>query len=145
MNEVLWYWKTFKYTNSPDTGEVSQTVLLVAYDLWLHLKSAKRYFYEVSYVLYFPKCISYEILEICGQFKILPLKQKTNAIITDIVPSYFFSHFQNDSKSESFQSNIALLVTFQKYTFLKNGDSSHHWGIQTVQTSHEICSLDDFP
>ena len=74
----------------------------------------------------------------------MPLKQKTNAIITDIVPSYFFSHFQNDSKSESFQSNIALLVTFQKYTFLRNGDYNHHWGIQMVQTLHEIFSLNDF-
>ena len=85
-----------------------------------------------------------EILQIFGHFKILPLKQKTNANITDIVSSYFFSHFQNDSKRKSFQSNNALLVTFQKYTFLKNGDFNHHWGIQMVQISHEICSLDEF-
>ena len=46
--------------------------------------------------------------------------------------------------NKSFQSNIALLVTFQKYTFLRNGDYNHHWGIQMVQTSHEIFSLNDF-
>ena len=142
--ESLWYWQTFQCTNSPSTGEVPQTVLLVGYDLWLHLKSAKRYFDEAIYVVYFPKYISYEISEISAHFKILPLKQKTNANIADIVPSYFFSHFQNDSKSKSFQSNIALLVTFQKYTFLKNGDYNHHWGMQMVQASHEICFLDNF-
>ena len=141
--ESLWYWQTFQCTNSPSTGEVPQTVLLVGYDLWLHLKSAEQNFHEAIYGVYFPKYISCEIWEISGHFKILPLKQKTYANITDIVPSYFFSHFQNDSKSKSFQSNIALLVTFPKYTFLKNGDFNHHWSIQMVQTSHAICSLDD--
>ena len=46
--------------------------------------------------------------------------------------------------NKSFQSNIALIVTFQSYTFLRNGDYNQHWGIQIVQTSHEIFSLNDF-
>ena len=98
--EILWYWETFKYTNSPGTGDVPQTVLFVGYDVWLHLKSAKRNFLETIHVVYFQKYICYEILEISGHFKMFLLKQKTNANITDIVPSYFFSHFQNDSKSK---------------------------------------------
>ena len=98
--EILWYWETFKYTNSPGTGDVPQTVLLVGYDVWLHLKSAKWNFLEAIYVVYFPKYICYEILEISGHFKMFLFKQKINANITDIVPSYFFSHFQNDSKSK---------------------------------------------
>ena len=56
--EVLWYWKTFKYTNSPGTGDVPQAFLLVGYDLCLHLKSVKRNFHEAVYVVYFPKYIS---------------------------------------------------------------------------------------
>ena len=83
---MKFYGETFKYTNSPGTGDVPHTVLLVGYDLWLHLKSAKR------------NSLSYETLEIFGCFKILPLKQKTNANITDIVPFCFFSHFQNGNK-----------------------------------------------
>ena len=32
--EILWYWETFKYTNSPGTWDDPQIVLLVGYDLW---------------------------------------------------------------------------------------------------------------
>lgn len=107
----------FKCTNIPGKGDVPQIVLLVGYDLWLHLKSAKR------------NSLSYEILEIFCHFKILPLKQKIKASITDILPPCFLYQFHNGNKIQSSQFDIALLLTFQTFTFLRNGYYNHHWCI----------------
>ena len=145
FTEILWYWETFKYTNSPGTWDVPQTVLLVGYDVWLHLKSAKWNFLEAIYVVYFPKYICYEILEISGHFKIFPFKQKQMQILLTLYHLTFSATSKMTVKvNKSFQSNIALLVAFQKYTFLRNGDCNHHWGMQMVQTSNEIFSFNDF-